>query len=203
MNNPYEVLGVASTASDEEIKTAYRTLAKKYHPDTNPGSEYAAEKMREINNAYDKINQIRSGKDSAYNEFENAYNGTSGGIGYAQMLSGAKSLIMAGNIGAAYNILLSFPANERNAEWYYLLGQINLRMGNIPSAAQNFAYAHSFEPGNSDYKSAFEETNKRSAGFEKYARTHNIDTFNYGCSCCDLCTCLCCLDNCLGCICNS
>ena len=64
MKSPYEILGVSPGASDDEIKSAYRRLAKKYHPDANPGSEYAAEKMREINSAYDKICEMRSGKGS-------------------------------------------------------------------------------------------------------------------------------------------
>ncbi len=53
MMDPYKVLGVAPGASEEEIKKAHRTLAKKYHPDMNPGDEVAAEKMNQINAAYD------------------------------------------------------------------------------------------------------------------------------------------------------
>ncbi len=53
MMDPYKVLGVAPGASEEEIKKAHRTLAKKYHPDLNPGNAAAAEKMNEINAAYD------------------------------------------------------------------------------------------------------------------------------------------------------
>ena len=62
MNNPYEVLGVSPDATDEEIKKAYRSLAKKYHPDNytdSPLADLAEEKMKEINEAYDEINRMR------------------------------------------------------------------------------------------------------------------------------------------------
>ena len=55
INDPYKVLGVDRNASDEEIKKAYRTLAKKYHPDRNPGDAEAARKMQEVNAAYEQI----------------------------------------------------------------------------------------------------------------------------------------------------
>ena len=55
MDDPYKVLGVSPDASDEEVKRAYRALAKKYHPDRNPGDAAAAQKMREINAAYEQI----------------------------------------------------------------------------------------------------------------------------------------------------
>ena len=52
MNDPFAVLGVSSSATEDEIKSAYRRLAKKYHPDLNPGDKAAEQKMKEINEAY-------------------------------------------------------------------------------------------------------------------------------------------------------
>lgn len=50
--NPYSVLGIHNSASKDEIRKAYRTLARKYHPDSNPGNKEAEEKFKEINDAY-------------------------------------------------------------------------------------------------------------------------------------------------------
>ena len=65
MRDPYEVLGVSRDASDEEVKKAYRQLAKKYHPDVNPGDKTAEEKMKEVNAAYDAI---KSGAAAGYGQ---------------------------------------------------------------------------------------------------------------------------------------
>ena len=73
MRDPYEVLGVSQSASDEEIKKAYRNLARKYHPDNyqdNPLSDLAEEKMKEINEAYDLITKTRSGGGGSYGGYQ-------------------------------------------------------------------------------------------------------------------------------------
>ena len=63
----YEVLGVSKTASDAEIKKAYRKLAKKYHPDSNPNDTVAAERFKEINEAYDVLSDPE--KKKLYDQF--------------------------------------------------------------------------------------------------------------------------------------
>ena len=65
MTDPYEVLNVPSSATDEEVKKAYHALARKYHPDNyhdNPLADLAQEKMKEVNAAYDAIQRQRSGR---------------------------------------------------------------------------------------------------------------------------------------------
>ena len=78
--DPYTVLGVDRNASEEEIKKAYRALAKKYHPDANPNNPEAAEKMKEINAAYDQIQNPSAYQQQQtynnYNSYSN-YNNTS------------------------------------------------------------------------------------------------------------------------------
>ena len=62
MRDPYQVLGVPSTATDDEVKKAYRDLARKYHPDNyhdNPLADLAQERMKEINEAYETIQSQR------------------------------------------------------------------------------------------------------------------------------------------------
>ena len=70
MKNPYEVLGVEKSASQEDIKKEYRKLAKKYHPDLNPGDEEANEKLKEVNEAYSILSD--SDKRAKYDRYGDA-----------------------------------------------------------------------------------------------------------------------------------
>ena len=128
MSDPYRVLGVSPNASDEEIKAAYRELARKYHPDSyvgNPLSDLAAEKMKEINEAYDLIMKQRAGGSSGsssgggYGGYNSQSQNTYGGSG---IFARIRQYIATGNIIQAEQMLNSVP--DRNAEWYFLMGAV-------------------------------------------------------------------------------
>ena len=143
MRNPYEVLGIEEGASQEEIKNAYRELCKKYHPDRyedNPLKDLAEEKMREINEAYDCLMNNRN-----QSNYRNTYsNGNTYNNGYAsegELLYQARIDIQNGNISEAINKLDNI--RSRNAEWYYLMGIINIRKGWYDAAYQNLSRASS------------------------------------------------------------
>ena len=90
MRDPYEVLGVSPGASDDEIKAAYRKLAKKYHPDLNNGSAEAEARMKEVNEAYTLLikHKGQTGGPSGYGS-AGGY-GSSGGTGYGSSGSGGR-----------------------------------------------------------------------------------------------------------------
>ena len=88
-NDPFAVLGLSSSATEDEIKSAYRKLAKKYHPDLNPGDKAAEEKMREVNEAYTRALQIKkTGRDPYQNPYGSA-GSSSGASGYYNPFGGA------------------------------------------------------------------------------------------------------------------
>lgn len=90
MTDPYEVLGVSPSATDDEVKRAYRELSRKYHPDTyanNPLSDLAEEKFKEVQDAYRQIMDMRAGKGNGYQQGGQGY-GANQGYGSGQANSG-------------------------------------------------------------------------------------------------------------------
>lgn len=178
MYDPYAVLGVKRDATDEEIKKAYRSLSRKYHPDANvnnPNKDQAEEKFKEIQQAYQQIMDEREhggaggyGSGGGYGGFGGfggvggfgGYGGA-GGYGGQQRSTGANdeestykqaaaNYIRSGHYSEAINVLNSIKT--RDARWYYLSAIANSGSGNNVTALEHARQAAGMEPGNMEYR---------------------------------------------------
>lgn len=195
VKDPYEILGVTPNSSDDEIKSAYRKLARKYHPDNyneSPLSDLAEEKMKEINEAYDTIVKMRR-----------EGSGRSGGYGYSSRGTGGKysdirNMILNGRLREAQEILERIPLKERDAEWYFVEGTVLYKRGWTEEAYTNFVRAHNMSPGNGEYRAALERMNMQRQGY--YGGYNRNMSRPMGCSLCDICSSLICMDCCCECM---
>lgn len=186
MKNPYAVLGVAKDATDEQIKGAYRELARKYHPDNyeeQPMKDLAQEKMNEINQAYDQIIEERKGTRS--NQSANG--------GYSEIAR----LIGEGQYEQAQLLLDGVPINQRTAHWYFLSGNVQYNRGWYDEAYTNYSTAYRMDPNNIEYRNALERMNRRHNGAGYRTREYGGDT---SCSACDICQAMICADCCCECM---
>ena len=151
-DDPYKILGVSPDATDDEIKQAYRRLAKQYHPDRNPGDEYAAKKMQQINAAYEQIKNPAAYKSAGSDRGYGSYGGYNQSTGADQYYSAAYQYIMFGRYREALNILQNVQTRE--ARWYYLSALANDGLGNQVTALEHIRRAVSMEPDNPEYLQA-------------------------------------------------
>ena len=179
MNDTYKVLGVSPDASDEEIKRAYRRLAKQYHPDLNPGDEAAAKKMQEINAAYEQIKNPEKNTGAGQSGY-GGYGGYGsydpfGGYGrsYSEQSYGdqyqraAYQYIRMGRYAEARNTLSN--CTQKNAQWYYLSALANDGLGNQVTALEHIRKAVSMEPDNIVYLRTLQNIENGGATYRQQA----------------------------------
>ncbi len=194
MKDPYSVLGISKDATDDEVKSAYRELARKYHPDNyadNPLSDLAGEKMKEINEAYDAIMNSRTSGAKNNNSGYSGSNRTS--------FPEVRSLINQGRLEQAQEVLDGVPLQSRDAEWYFLNGTVLYRRGWFDQAYTSFSAACRMDPSNAEYRDAF--TRAQSQGARQYNpyRTYGGTTGMSACDCCQGMICAdCCCEMCGG-----
>lgn len=222
--DPFEILGVARGASDDEVKSAYRALVKKYHPDNyqndNPLKDLANEKMQEVNWAYDEIQRIRHESKSAYNggtysnngNPQGAYNGASGQGGPQSnqqrdpIYNDIREDINKRRFADAERKLLDVLPVNRIAEWHYLMSLVLMSRQNLADAMRELEIACSMDPSNYEYQKAKEMFNTNVGGYQNtyygsangggYSRRRSdADT---ACDCCANLICLDCLCECMG-----
>ncbi|MBC2581546.1 DnaJ domain-containing protein [Clostridium sp. DJ247] len=193
MRNPYEVLEIKENASQEEIKKAYRELAKKYHPDqygNNPLKDLAESKMREINEAYDYLTKNNHNSFSSSNNY-NASNRS--GNNNSDIYRSIEIDINNNNLSYAEEKLNRI--STRDAEWNYLMGLVNIRKGWYNEAFNNLNIACSHDPSNMKYRDALNRLRNMNTSYrEPYYNNRRRDT-----GLCDICGTLYCLDCCCEC----
>ena len=194
IDDPYKVLGVSRDASDEDIKRAYRRLAKKYHPDLNPGDQEAAKRMQEVNAAYEQIKnpekfQQQSQGGNPYGSYDpfggyrqQSY-GTETGDQYQQA---AYQYIRFRRYREALNALQN--AAERNARWYYLSALANDGLGNQVTALEHIRRAVSMDPDNLEYQRILNQIEHGGAAYRTQAGNFRGFTMG-GDPCTNLCLC--------------
>ena len=191
MRDPYEVLGIKPTATDDEVKAAYRNLARKYHPDNyadNPLSDLAQEKMQEINEAYDAIVRMRK-EGNAGSSQNGGYRAPTGG---PSRYGDIRTMIAQNRLMDAEMLLDGIPAYSRDAEWFFLKGSVLHKKGWLEEAYNHFATATRMDPNNYEYREAFNRANmgRQTGGYRGGAPA------GQSCNACDVCQTLWCMDCC-------
>ncbi|MBU3099805.1 DnaJ domain-containing protein [Clostridium sp. DSM 17811] len=212
ISDPYEVLGVSSNDSKEEITKAYRKLAKKYHPDLNQGDKDATRKMSEINAAYEQIKrgettQNNSGgassDQSSYGNGNNSYGGENPfrdfnpfeGFGsfnggqnqrheYSEFDS-VTSYLNAGYYNEALNVLNDITT--RNANWYYYSAIANSGLGNTITTLNHAKTAVQMEPNNLEYQRLLNQVQNGGRVYQQQSQDFGMPTISLSKICLGLC----------------
>ncbi len=196
MQDPYQVLGVSPDASDEEIKRAYRRLAKKYHPDLNPDDPNAARRMNEINAAYEQIkNPEKAGPQPGAGGYQTGYDPftywtqTQYQTRQPTAMEAARQYLAFGNYTAAIQALSQVAPNARTAQWYHLSAIANSGTGNRMMALEHARRAVQMEPNNAEYQRTLDQLENSGRVYQERARGYGYQPLDNAKLCLSLCLC--------------
>lgn len=199
MQDPYQVLGIPRNATDEEIKKAYRSLSRKYHPDANinnPNKKEAEEKFKEVQQAY-KLIMNKEEEPNAFGGF--SYRGFSGGSNWNRReesadwnmdqddtyLKAAANFIRNGAHGDALHLLNDIK--RRNAKWYYYSSLANAGTGNQATAMEHIKQAVAMEPQNMEYQKVLQQLQSGSSWYNNMGSPYGMPDMSGNNYCLKLC----------------
>lgn len=200
----YKILGLQPGANEDEVKTAYRTLAQKYQPENyeaGPLRDDAQAKMDELNAAFDTVmGALRTGDETstANTAASAAASGAAGG-----KYNDIRAMINSGDVENALSRLNGIAGGAEDAEWNFLVGSAYYYKGWLADALRYFDTACRIEPSNREYDAARRNLNTSANGnmrgnpYENSANPYN--SMGAGCSCCDMCSAMMCMNMCCGC----
>lgn len=207
--DPYQVLGLPSTATDEEVKKAYRKLSRKYHPDANinnPNKAQAEEKFKQIQSAYqmimnkDKTSSAYGGnygqgntyrQSGSYSSYGNTY--SSQGQSYHgretgnQYMQTAMLYIRMGQYQAALQALNEIGPALRDGQWYYLSSVSNAYLGNYATAVSHIQTAMEREPSNAIYAQFYQQLTSGGEEYMNRGRNYGNPMSSMNTWCCTIC----------------
>lgn len=215
MADPYKVLGVSRDASTDEIKKAYRTLSRKYHPDANinnPNKAQAEEMFKQVQQAYKQIMDEKEGRASSYQSSGSSgqdyggyggYGGFGGFGGYGQgrqqntygssesdvEMRAAANFINNRMYREAMNVLDNISG--RTAYWYYLHAVANYGLGNNINAVQDAQQAVNMEPDNFQYRQLLQQLQGGGQWYNSMGQDYGFDRgeSGFGNWCCQCLAC--------------
>ena len=187
VNNPYDVLGVPRTATNDEIKKAYRQLSKKYHPDSyvdNPLADLAEEKFKEVQAAYEQIMKERQNGTSASGPRYTGGGSYSSSSQEPAEFQPVRNYIMARRYREALGLLDGI--SNRCAAWYYYSALANMGIGNNLVAVDHAKQAAAMDPNNPEYVNFANQIQFRGQQYQSSGYGYGRPTFGTGNLCCDL-----------------
>lgn len=216
MTDPYSVLGLDASATDEQVREAYRRLAVKYSTDEYANSslgDIAAKEMADIDAAFDRImsqRRVGGARKTSNNTNSGGRNTTYTDAGRASSdtddwrYHDIREHLRRGDYVTAEQRLLAIDGSQRGAQWNFLMGSVCREKGWLDEARRYYASAASMEPNNYEYTAAYNQLEQSRATGQGNYRPFGTTRRDDGCaddlsSCCSL---LCCMSLCNSCCCN-